>query len=143
MHAPPPLPPNSLMLRNLLSFHPISKHEPIIIRSIVNTFSIIFIIIIILIIIIIVIIISATSIRKVKLFPILWDSWSKVALFDISWHFPDQNWSFHFHCHSYFIVVTLCRLLLQCSSWELSWYRTHRLFPLFPFLSFSALLVAR
>ena len=143
MHAPPPLPPNSLMLRNLLSFHPISKHEPIIIRSIVNTFSIIFIIIIILIIIIIVIIISATSIRKVKLFPILWDSWSKVALFDISWHFPDQNWSFHFHCHSYFIVVTLCRLLLQCSSWELSWYRTHRLFPLFPILSFSALLVAR
>ena len=143
MHAPPPLPPDSLMLRNLLSFHPISKHEPIIIRSIVNTFSIIFIIIIILIIIIIVIIISATSIRKVKLFPILWDSWSKVALFDISWHFPDQNWSFHFHCHSYFIVVTLCRLLLQCSSWELSWYRTHRLFPLFPILSFSALLVAR
>ena len=143
MHAPPPLPPNSLMLRNLLSFHPISKHEPIIIRSIVNTFSIIFIIIIILIIIIIVIIISATSIRKVKLFPILWDSWSKVALFDISWHFPDQNWSFHFHCHSYFIVVTVCRLLLQCSSWELSWYRTHRLFPLFPILSFSALLVAR
>ena len=143
MHAPPPLPPNSLMLRNLLSFHPISKHEPIIIRSIVNTFSIIFIIIIILIIIIIVIIISATSIRKVKLFPILWDSWSKVALFDISWHFPDQNWSFHFHCHSYFIVVTMCRLLLQCSSWELSWYRTHRLFPLFPILSFSALLVAR
>ena len=134
MHAPPPLPPNSLMLRNLLSFHPISKHEPIIIRSIVNTFSII---------LIIVIIISATSIRKVKTFPILWDSWSKVALFDISWHFPDQNWSFHFHCHSYFIVVTLCRLLLQCSSWELSWYRTHRLFPLFPILSFSALLVAR
>ena len=139
MHAPPPLPPNSLMLRNLLSFHPISKHEPIIIRSIVNTFSIILIIVII----IIIIIISATNIRKVKTFPILWDSWSKVALFDISWHFPDQNWSFHFHCHSYFIVVTMCRLLLQCSSWELSWYRTHRLFPLFPILSFSALLVAR
>ena len=100
-------------------------------------------VILIIIIIIIIIIISATSIRKVKTFPILWDSWSKVALFDISWHFPDQNWSFHFHCHSYFIVVTVCRLLLQCSSWELSWYRTHRLFPLFPILSFSALLVAR
>ena len=41
MHAPPPLPPNSLMLRNLLSFHPISKHEPIIIRSIVKTWCII------------------------------------------------------------------------------------------------------
>ena len=57
MHAPPPLPPNSLMLRNLLSFHPISKHEPIIIRSIVNSIIAILIGIIIIIIIVVVIVI--------------------------------------------------------------------------------------
>ena len=75
MHAPPPLPPNSLMLRNLLSFHPISKHEPIIIRSIVNSIIAILIgIIIIIIIVVVIIIMVIIMVIMVIIVIIIWPS---------------------------------------------------------------------
>ena len=63
------------MLRNLLSFHPISKHEPIIIRSIVNSIIAILIgIIIIIIIIVVVIVIIIIMVIMVIIVIIIWPS---------------------------------------------------------------------
>ena len=62
------------MLRNLLSFHPISKHEPIIIRSIVNSIVIIGIFIVVIIIIIIIFIMVIIVVIMVIIVIIIWPS---------------------------------------------------------------------
>ena len=64
------------MLRNLLSFHPISKHEPIIIRSIVNSIIAILIgiIIIIIIVVIVIVIMVIIIVIMVIIVIIIWPS---------------------------------------------------------------------